>query len=57
MLRSFPEWRVYALGAAFLTFLLGLLILGQMPAVRQTGYLVMGASSPSSPRAFFRPRR
>ncbi len=42
MLRSFPEWRVYALGAAFLTFLLGLLILGQMPAVRQTGYLVMG---------------
>ncbi|MBI1331085.1 MAG: glycosyltransferase [Alphaproteobacteria bacterium] len=42
MLRAFPEWREYALGAAVLTFLLGLLILGRMPAVRQTGYLVMG---------------
>lgn len=42
MLRTFPAWRSYALGAAILTFLLGLLILGQMPRVRQPGYLVMG---------------
>ena len=42
MLRSFPEWRSYALGGAVLSFLLGLLILGQMPRVRQLGYLVMG---------------
>lgn len=43
MLRSFPEWRSYALGAALLSLLLGLLILGRMPRVRQPGYLVMGA--------------
>jgi exo-beta-1,3-glucanase (GH17 family)/cellulose synthase/poly-beta-1,6-N-acetylglucosamine synthase-like glycosyltransferase len=42
LVRSFPEWRVYALIAAFLTLLLGLLILGRMPRVRQPGYLVMG---------------
>ena len=42
LLRSFPEWRSYALLAAVLTLLLGLLILGRMPRVRQTGYLVMG---------------
>jgi exo-beta-1,3-glucanase (GH17 family)/cellulose synthase/poly-beta-1,6-N-acetylglucosamine synthase-like glycosyltransferase len=42
MLRSFPEWRFYALGAAILTLTLGLLILGRMPRVRQPGYLVMG---------------
>ena len=41
MLRSFPEWRSYSFGAAVFSFLLGLLILGQMPRVRQTGYLVM----------------
>ena len=43
MLRSFPEWRNYALGGAILSLLLGLLILSQMPRVRQPGYLVMGA--------------
>ncbi|HKD22292.1 MAG TPA: hypothetical protein VKB71_09770, partial [Rhizomicrobium sp.] len=43
MLRNFPSWRNYALGGAVLTFLLGLLILGRMPRVRQPGYLVMGA--------------
>lgn len=43
MLRSFPAWRSYALGAALLSLLLGLLILGRMPRVRQPGYLVMGA--------------
>ncbi|HXL99610.1 MAG TPA: glycosyltransferase family 2 protein, partial [Rhizomicrobium sp.] len=42
MLRAFPEWRTYALGAAILSFLLGLLILGRMPRVRAPGYLVMG---------------
>lgn len=42
MLRTFPEWRNYALGAALLTFLLGLLILGRMPRVRALGYLMMG---------------
>ncbi|HEY2836616.1 MAG TPA: glycosyltransferase family 2 protein [Rhizomicrobium sp.] len=42
MLRSFPEWRGYALLAAVLTLSLGLLILGRMPRVHQTGYLVMG---------------
>ncbi len=42
MLRSFPEWRTYALVAAILTLVLGLLILGRMPRVRQPGYLVMG---------------
>jgi len=40
--RSFPEWRTYALIAAILTLLLGLLILGRMPRVRQPGYIVMG---------------
>jgi exo-beta-1,3-glucanase (GH17 family)/cellulose synthase/poly-beta-1,6-N-acetylglucosamine synthase-like glycosyltransferase len=43
MLRSFPAWRTYASGAALLSLLLGLLILGRMPQVRQPGYLVMGA--------------
>lgn len=42
MLRTFPAWRTYALGAAILTLLLGLLTLGRMPRVRQPGYLVMG---------------
>ncbi|HEX4118173.1 MAG TPA: glycosyltransferase family 2 protein [Rhizomicrobium sp.] len=42
LLRSFPEWRGYALLAAVLSLSLGLLILGRMPKVRQTGYLVMG---------------
>ena len=42
MLRTFPEWRTYAFGAAILTLLLGLLTLGRMPRVRQQGYLVMG---------------
>jgi len=42
MLRTFPEWRSYALGAAILTLILGMLILGRMPRVRQPGYLVMG---------------
>jgi len=40
--RSFPEWRTYALVAAILTLILGLLILGRMPRVRQPGYLLMG---------------
>ena len=43
MMRSFPQWRVYALLGAVLTLTLGLLILGRMPRVRQPGYLVMGA--------------
>jgi len=43
MLRAFPAWRTYAMGAAFLSFILGLLILGRMPRVRQAGYLMMGA--------------
>jgi exo-beta-1,3-glucanase (GH17 family)/cellulose synthase/poly-beta-1,6-N-acetylglucosamine synthase-like glycosyltransferase len=42
LLRSFPEWRTYALVAAVLTLVLGLLILGRMPRVRQPGYIVMG---------------
>ncbi len=42
LLRSFPQWRIYALLAAALTLALGLLVLGRMPRVRQTGYLVMG---------------
>ncbi len=42
MLRTFPEWRTYALMAAVLSLLLGLLVLGRMPRVRQTGYLMMG---------------
>jgi exo-beta-1,3-glucanase (GH17 family)/cellulose synthase/poly-beta-1,6-N-acetylglucosamine synthase-like glycosyltransferase len=42
MLRTFPAWRTYALGAALIAFLLGLLILGRMPRVRQSGYLMMG---------------
>ncbi|MGQ0740861.1 MAG: glycosyltransferase [Alphaproteobacteria bacterium] len=42
MLRSFPEWRNYAGAAAVLTLLLGLTILGRMPRVRSTGYVVMG---------------
>ena len=43
MLRGFPEWRSFAFAAALVTLALGLLILGRMPKVRQTGYLVMGA--------------
>jgi exo-beta-1,3-glucanase (GH17 family)/cellulose synthase/poly-beta-1,6-N-acetylglucosamine synthase-like glycosyltransferase len=42
LLRTFPEWRGYALLAAILSLSLCLLILGRMPRVRQTGYLVMG---------------
>jgi exo-beta-1,3-glucanase (GH17 family)/cellulose synthase/poly-beta-1,6-N-acetylglucosamine synthase-like glycosyltransferase len=42
LLRTFPQWRTYALFAAFLTLALGLLILGWMPRMRQQGYLVMG---------------
>jgi cellulose synthase/poly-beta-1,6-N-acetylglucosamine synthase-like glycosyltransferase/exo-beta-1,3-glucanase (GH17 family) len=42
LLRTFPEWRGYALMAAVLSLLLGLLVLGRMPRVRQTGYLMMG---------------
>jgi exo-beta-1,3-glucanase (GH17 family)/cellulose synthase/poly-beta-1,6-N-acetylglucosamine synthase-like glycosyltransferase len=42
LVRNFPAWRIYALIAAVFTLLLGLLILGRMPRVRQTGYLVMG---------------
>ena len=42
LLRNFPEWRGYASLAAALTLALGLLVLGRMPRVRQTGYLVMG---------------
>jgi cellulose synthase/poly-beta-1,6-N-acetylglucosamine synthase-like glycosyltransferase len=42
LLRTFPEWRGYALLAAIMSLSLGLLILGRMPRVRQTGYLVMG---------------
>ncbi len=42
LLRTFPAWRGYALFGAVLSLSLGLLILGRMPRVRQTGYLVMG---------------
>jgi exo-beta-1,3-glucanase (GH17 family)/cellulose synthase/poly-beta-1,6-N-acetylglucosamine synthase-like glycosyltransferase len=42
MLRTFPAWRGYALFGAILGLTLGLLVLGRMPRVRQTGYLVMG---------------
>ncbi|MEI9993643.1 MAG: glycosyltransferase family 2 protein [Rhizomicrobium sp.] len=43
LLRTFPAWRTYALFASVLTLVLGLLILGSMPRMRQQGYLVMGA--------------
>src|SRR5258708_34804942 len=43
MMRSFPQWRLYALLGAVLTLTLGLFILGRVPRVRQPGYLVMGA--------------
>ena len=43
LFRSFPEWRTYTTGAAALTLLLGLFILGRMPRVHQFGYLIMGA--------------
>jgi exo-beta-1,3-glucanase (GH17 family)/cellulose synthase/poly-beta-1,6-N-acetylglucosamine synthase-like glycosyltransferase len=43
MLRTFPEWRTYALITAIITLFLGLLILRRMPRVRQTGYFVMGS--------------
>ena len=42
LLRTFPEWRGYAFMAAITSLLLGLLVLGRMPRVRQTGYLMMG---------------
>ncbi len=42
LVRTFPEWRGYALLAAVLSLLLGLFVLGRMPRVRQVGYLVMG---------------
>jgi exo-beta-1,3-glucanase (GH17 family)/cellulose synthase/poly-beta-1,6-N-acetylglucosamine synthase-like glycosyltransferase len=43
LLRSFPQWRFYALLGAILTLTLGLLVLGRMPRLKQPGYLVMGA--------------
>ncbi len=42
LLRTFPEWRTFALFGSVLTLALGLLILGWMPRMRQQGYLVMG---------------
>jgi cellulose synthase/poly-beta-1,6-N-acetylglucosamine synthase-like glycosyltransferase len=42
LIRTFPEWRGYALMAAVLSLLLGLLVLGRMPRMRQSGYLMMG---------------
>jgi cellulose synthase/poly-beta-1,6-N-acetylglucosamine synthase-like glycosyltransferase/exo-beta-1,3-glucanase (GH17 family) len=42
LIRAFPEWRGYALMAAVLSLLLGLLVLGRMPRMRQSGYLMMG---------------
>ncbi len=42
LIRAFAEWRGYALMAAILSLLLGLLVLGRMPRVRQSGYLMMG---------------
>lgn len=42
LIRTFPEWRGYALVASIISLLLGLLVLGRMPRVRQTGYLLMG---------------
>jgi exo-beta-1,3-glucanase (GH17 family)/cellulose synthase/poly-beta-1,6-N-acetylglucosamine synthase-like glycosyltransferase len=42
LIRAFPEWRSYALMAAILSLVLGLLVLGRMPRVRQSGYLMMG---------------
>jgi len=42
LLRTFPAWRSYALFAAVLSLSLGLFVLGRMPRVHQTGYLVMG---------------
>jgi hypothetical protein len=43
----FPNGAAIRFGAAVFSFLLGLLILGQMPRVRQTGYLVMAVLSGS----------
>ncbi len=40
--RSFPEWRKYTLIASIVSLLLGLFILGRMPRVRSTGYVVIG---------------
>lgn len=42
LIRTFPEWRGYAAMASIISLLLGLLVLGRMPRVRQTGYLLMG---------------
>jgi exo-beta-1,3-glucanase (GH17 family)/cellulose synthase/poly-beta-1,6-N-acetylglucosamine synthase-like glycosyltransferase len=42
LLRTFPAWRSYALFTSVLTLVLGLMILGWMPRMRQQGYLVMG---------------
>ncbi len=42
LIRTFPEWRGYALMASIISLLLGLLVLGRMPRVRQTGYVMMG---------------
>ncbi|MEI9888325.1 MAG: glycosyltransferase [Rhizomicrobium sp.] len=42
LLRTFPEWRTFALFGSVLTLALGLLILGWMPRMRQQGYLMMG---------------
>jgi len=53
LLRSFPEWRIFMLGGAILTLLLGLLILGRMPRVHQTGYIVMGGLVAAVSTGFF----
>lgn len=42
LLRTFPQWRTFALLGSVLTLVLGLMILGWMPRLRQQGYLVMG---------------
>ena len=42
VLRSCPEWRSYALAGGVIILLLGLGVLGRMPKVRATGYVVMG---------------
>ena len=42
LLRTFPQWRTFALFGSVLTLTLGLFILGWMPRMRQQGYLVMG---------------
>ncbi len=43
VLRSFPEWRSYALAGSIMIMLIGMGVLGKMPRVRVVGYLVMGS--------------